>query len=174
MANKKIWVIMYVILISLLLFGCDSDSDIDTSLNGVWINRVSTGGGAGGGAGDGPPPPPPPPANGGGIVEYELRLNNGNFEEAMDGMPLFKGTYTTSSGIIIFTATHVHGITIGGLENKWYSRNELGYEFLGYMGYSIGGFGRILSREMVGYLVTPNNLTFIDGNVTLRYVRKIE
>ena len=164
MKIKKIWWGMLVIILvfGIMIIGCDNasnnGSEIDRSLDGSWMIYVYSYGysSLGGGSSS--------------TTEYELKLNNGNFEESMDGMPLYRGTYTTSSGIITFTDILVHGAIYLGLENRWYSRNELGY---GYLVYG-EGISRMLSREVVGYLVTPNNLTFIDGNYSLYYMRKIE
>jgi len=55
----------------------------------------------------------------------EYIMNNLHFEYFAKGLPEYKGIYTTDNGIIIFTITHYHGSLITGLENRWYSLDEL-------------------------------------------------
>ena len=101
--------------VMLLVFGFIAISTLaaqaDRALNGTWI-RVS------------------------GDIEHESRFNNGNYEILRDGIPLWRGTYTTGNGEITFNPTHFHGRVLEvlgilealgiseGLESRWYPRNE--------------------------------------------------
>jgi len=64
-------------------------------------------------------------------MELEFRLNNGNFEASIDGVPFEKGNYTANSGTITFNITHIYGanllfVNMGlKLDSKWYTANEL-------------------------------------------------
>jgi len=69
----------------------DEPSGTDTALNGTWILDDDVYG----------------------YYEYELKLNNGNYESSWYGDPDEKGTYTTSGSNITITTTHLFGI--GGL-----------------------------------------------------------
>ena len=148
---------MCLIIFGILIIGCDNvsndNSKVDTSLNGIWITQIYTSGGNSSGQ------------RSTSINEIELRFNNGNYERSQDGIPLFKGTYTTGSEIIIFTMTHIHGSLIG-LDNEWYSRDE----YLAIYGY--GFLGGLFSTEMMGYFVSGNNLIFTDENGTTIYTRR--
>jgi hypothetical protein len=65
-------------------------------------------------------------------LKLEYRFNNGNFEIFVNSLQNEKGTYTTNSGNIVRTSTHIHGdfmntvFTGTGikLDSKWYTINE--------------------------------------------------
>jgi hypothetical protein len=62
----------------------------------------------------------------------EYRFNNGNFEITANGLQNEKGTYTTNSGTLVRTSTHIHGDFMNTifseigiiLDSKWYTINE--------------------------------------------------
>ncbi|GHS89263.1 hypothetical protein FACS189487_09160 [Campylobacterota bacterium] len=71
-------------------------------------------------------------------VKQELRINKGNFEEIIDGIPYRKGTYSASNGKLTMESIQVHGKGINtaliqrgvnvkdfGIESKWYTLNEI-------------------------------------------------
>jgi len=54
----------------------------------------------------------------------EFIFNNGNFETYSNAVPNLKGTFITNNGKMLIKPTHIYGIILG-LENRWYSINEL-------------------------------------------------
>jgi len=56
---------------------------------------------------------------------HEMFLENGKFTEYINGMPLFKGSYTIRNKSFISTLTHMGGQLVGLDLYKWYSDNEL-------------------------------------------------
>jgi len=79
------------------IFILDKEPNMDTIINGKWVNAVS------------------------GL--RELQLNNGNFEVSYDEMPVAKGTYTISGNNATATVTHLHGDMVEA-ESKWYTKTE--------------------------------------------------
>jgi hypothetical protein len=118
MANKKFWLgmLVMVLVFGMTVVGCDPESTdsngnggggggggTDHALNGTWTGIAS-----------GP--------NGVSAV-CEFIFNNGNFEESVDGIPFVKGSYSTSGNFLTMTITHIWGV-MGGLDSKWYTKNE--------------------------------------------------
>jgi len=66
---------------------------------------------------------------GGGRYEVEMRFNNGNFEQATDGKPQFRGTYTAAGGRITITMTGLQFAApveeYGMVANRWYSKSDV-------------------------------------------------
>ena len=61
-------------------------------------------------------------------VEYELRFNNGTYEQFTNGTPSFRFTYTTSGGKITQTLTHYYvapDSKFGIPTDRWYSKTEV-------------------------------------------------
>jgi hypothetical protein len=54
----------------------------------------------------------------------EFIFNNTNFEIYSNAVPNMKGTYTANDGKIFLKPTHLYGLILG-LENKWFSVNEI-------------------------------------------------
>jgi hypothetical protein len=123
MENKRFWL---GILVMILVFGMAVtgfvNAQTDARLNGTWKDD------------DG----------------YIEKNNSGNFECSDENGLLSQGTYTTSNGKIISTATHVFGTQLG-LDARWYSKEELGKKYSEY-------FETDTSR----YVVDGNKLTYID------------
>ena len=63
-------------------------------------------------------------------AEFELRLNNGNFEQYERGALSSRGTYTTTNEEILLQVTHILGshfnalIGFSILDSRWYSVEE--------------------------------------------------
>jgi len=106
MANKKFVMGMLVmaLIFGMAVVGCDSDgskgSGTDPALNGTWVG-------------------------GGG---FEITFLNGKYQKYSYGYPVYKGTYTTSNGILTENQTHFWGGAprwAGVLESKWYTKADL-------------------------------------------------
>lgn len=80
-------------IFSLLFLGCGNpptnNSNIDSALNGAWVNGVQSGS----------------------IKIYitELRFNNGNFEWTWDGDLQQRGIYDTKNGVLTVTISNNYG-----------------------------------------------------------------
>jgi hypothetical protein len=135
-----------VFVLGMTVAGC-KDDQADRSLNGTWIRN--------------------------GVI---LKLNNGEFEELVDGKPAFKGTYTTDDAIISMMATHVN------LDSKWYSKDEyekvkrdyyvsLFKDFPGYIEEYVNRDLEIFSPRTYVYNVDGNSLTLGQGRTTYTFTR---
>jgi hypothetical protein len=161
MANKKtlLGIFSFLLVFGLFFTGCPNDSDDSGGssqgdpLNGSW-------------------------AEGAGQGQQTVKLDNGNFEISENSSILFaKGSYTTSSGKITMSITHIHGGYLinqmgsyapAGLESKWYSKSELKTA----AGLSDAEFeqslGGVFIETTASYSVNGNTLTmsYQDGNTT--------
>jgi len=82
---------------------------------------------------------------------FELRFNNGNYEQYSVDYPWVKGTYTTNRGKLITVITHVGGGLRGGDLSKWYSIDENEDENDGFTeNYSINGKTLTITGETDG------------------------
>ena len=98
--KKKVWMILVVLSLETALFSFSSCSiNVDRALNGEWVRTGSWSG------------------------ESRVIYESGHYEFIFDGFPDEKGTYTTSSGVITYTPTHVYGIFYG-LDDRYYTKNE--------------------------------------------------
>ncbi|MDR0321320.1 MAG: hypothetical protein LBI28_07435 [Treponema sp.] len=99
-------------LVMTLVFGLLSvwslSAQTDNRLNGKWFGASESNDG----------------------TEWELTLNNGNYESSANGgIPYDKGTYTTNNGEITLKPTHIFGGGVNSvfdypiLESKWYTIN---------------------------------------------------
>jgi len=106
--SGKLCAIALLAVIAFSMAACDSgfggDSGTDPSLNGTWVNE------------DG----------------VNFTFNNGNWEFAYIGEPVYKGTFTTNGSILTVTTTHMMGGWHYDLDRrydlvsgKWYSMAEL-------------------------------------------------
>ena len=110
----------------------------------------------------------------------ETRLINGNYERS----GIDRGTYTTNSGIIVLTPTHIYGDFLflmhhginnrrNMFESRWYSLSESDNEVEGIIG-KIGA--SVFKPISIGYTVNSNILTFTftyeEGNETVSFIRK--
>jgi len=101
MANKKNWLKIFIVV---LIFGMTfvifdaCSKNTDQRLNGTWVHTRSG-------------------------QEIRYIYKSGKYEITSDGIPVEKGTFTTSDGKIFYHITHRWGSRIG-LDSKWYSNNE--------------------------------------------------
>ena len=99
---RKNWlgIIVLVLVNGIVLVG-KIDAQTDNRLNGTWVKD-----------------------------DFELRLQNGNFETIINNIPSIRGIYTTNNGELIFKLSHISGnamninIKMSILEDKWYTSNE--------------------------------------------------
>ena len=96
MANKRLWLgmLVMVLVFGMTVVGC-ADSNLDSKLNGTW--DIGNG--------------------------YITKYKNGEWETSFDGVPSSRGTYTTKDNTLTETGIFNYG-DWGGLESKWYTRDE--------------------------------------------------
>jgi hypothetical protein len=103
-SKKTFAVLALAFIIALALAACDSGfggdgGNTDPRLNGTWVDEYGRDG---------------------------FTFNNGTFE-LFEGLPVVKGTYTTTNSTLTLTETHYYGYALGDsfVATKWYSRAEL-------------------------------------------------
>jgi len=104
MLKNSKWVLALLLILFNTLF-LTCTNQADKSINGSWISDI-----------------------------FEIRLNNGEFEESINNMSWRKGSYTTGNGEITVLPTHIFGggtnLIFGvseeesGIESKWYTIDE--------------------------------------------------
>ena len=109
MAKNKLARILVIAIAFVTIFTNSIYAQTDSRLNGKWVQSTDE-------------------------VDFELVMNNGNFEELYNGVLFRRGTYTTTTREITIIPTHIHGGGFNtllevagiyfGLEPKWYSFNE--------------------------------------------------
>jgi hypothetical protein len=129
MENRKFWLGIFVMV---LIFGVSDFANadpVDSSLNGTWYNNDRDNG---------------------------YIFNNGVFEFYLEDFITMKGTYTTSSGRINMTYTHVHGAMFG-LENRFYTIREV--QAAPLQSWQRGELLQIIGSGGASYSVIGNRLT---------------
>ena len=161
MANKRFWlgILVMALVFGMTVFGCGDcdcptdDFTGDTALNGTWD-----------------PDNEDTEDRGWNLLKFD----NGNFESFRRNnilIPMFKGTYTTSSGIMILISTHVHGSLID-LQNKWFSAIELKSTLQIADEEFNEEYGHMFASQTVSYSVNGNKLTLTIEGETMTYTRK--
>ena len=112
MMKKHIFLTLlaFVSAACMLFFSCkpNPDEEQKKALEGTWVLVEVNGSGFGSGS-----------------PEEAIVFNNGNFEMKEGGTSYAKGTYTVSGTTLTMTLTHFKGSTDIGLENRWYSKDEV-------------------------------------------------
>jgi len=130
MKNKRFWVGILVITLvfGMTVSGCVK-AQTDTRLNGTWKYDDD------------------------GAIEKD---NFGNYEVSnADGTPVCQGTYTTRENKITSTPTYYFGTELG-LDARWYSKDEVGKEFLEYF-----------ETGTAEYVINGNKITYTyDGETS--------
>jgi hypothetical protein len=110
--KKHILLTLLVITLTagMLFVSCGKDQDEEQrkALEGTWVLVEMDGSGFASGS-----------------PEEAIVFNNGNFELKYNGISEIKGTYSTGGGTLTMTPTHFKGSTDIGLENRWYSKDEV-------------------------------------------------
>jgi len=97
---------------------------------------------------------------------YEYKFDNGDWEYSSQGgiLPVAKGTFAASDGMVTLERTQIHG-TIAGpplmidLGSAWYSRDALESAMLA------GGFSPEAAVEALeGFFSPQSENYFVDGN----------
>jgi hypothetical protein len=127
--KKKLFfvgILAMLLVFGMIIVGCDNGNgnsngngngnggggSTDSVLNGTWVQTSYS-------------------VNG---VEFsfppnETMFNNGNYETTVDGVPMAKGTYTTSMGQYTCLITHRYGGYAGmpsmGFSSRWYTKDEV-------------------------------------------------
>ena len=139
MVKKILWV---GILVMVLVFGMTVSActqQMDRVLNGTWDNDDRDSG---------------------------YIFDNGSFQFFLK--PSFvtrRGTYTTNSGSINMTYTHIHGIELG-LENRFYTISEFHSLSSNIASWIVGEIQQMIDSGSGTYSVVGNSLTvilYIDG-----------
>ena len=166
MKSRKFWlgILVIVLAFGMMVVGCNdgstdgssTDGGTDIALNGTWVASNEDGSEEG---------------------SMEIKLNNGNFEQSIDGIPWGKATYTASNGIMIITPTHLYGSNLYGLEygldSKWYSQKELEIALKNREEFSDENISEMLnslfSKQTTNYSVNGNTLIVVEveyGNIS--------
>ena len=157
--GKVIFGLVFIVL-CLLFFGTCIGEKTDPGLNGTWVTVFMDN-------------------------ETEVKLNNGKYEEKLNGISAAKGTFTTIDGEYIPVRTHIFGdfFSILMLESKWYAIDEFIIAFkssvqnLGMPESEIDEFlANISSPQKASYSVDANSLILKydddDDEVVVIYNRK--
>jgi hypothetical protein len=149
MTKKNFWleILVMVLVFGMTAVGCANDDDstsatTDPALNGTWV------------AGD-----------------MELKLDNGSFELSEEGLPLLKGTFTTSGNSMTSTPTHFNpGKFLGGDAIIWLTQTQaLGYITAEEDKAYING---LFVVETKTYVIAGNILTMTSGTNVQAYTKK--
>jgi hypothetical protein len=157
MKTRKIWLGMFVIVFGVAIFSCKDDPDdgndgnnvggVDSTLNGTWVIEEAG-------------------------ASIEMKLNSGNCESSINGVPNSKGTYTTSSSKMTMTITHCYGF-LYGLDSKWYTINEF---IVALKDSDYPDDNPVSSPQTYTYTISGNSLTmtgtFGGETFTQTYTRK--
>ncbi|MDR0486613.1 MAG: hypothetical protein LBG91_00025 [Treponema sp.] len=81
----------------------------------------------------------------------EVKFNNGNYEDSLDGVFFSRGTYTTIGNEITLIPTHRYAF-LPGKGYGWYSRDELSEDYLKLMIIPPRGYYSVSGNTLViGY-----------------------
>jgi hypothetical protein len=150
MRIKNWFVTLVIILVFGMMITVNLEAQTDSRLNGTWVYSMEEG-------------------------EIKYMFLDGNyeniisiFEDAINDLVIFKGTYTTNGNKISLTITHLHGDVFEGmLESKLYSVDELKESTFSSM-FLIDEF--LISE--IDYSLSENTLTMTEEGEKTVFIRE--